>query len=299
MPVVAPPPNPSLVAIILVIQARSGPRFVYHYPPSPLSKPIPNGTFDDPSSYEDSSDSDGDFTSTSADDLLPHEKEARRSKRADLADEEAEDSSSPESNAYKLGGWHVPWENLLGFEASSLERLLTPSDRSWHKRRFEVGFNELVFVGWPVFIREDGTWRKKGREKKASSDRVKDVLSHQVPEEEPEGESNAPKSNQASETTNAATNGPNDSDPAGGESTRDMTMFNVVFVLNPPILEYSLRVKEMYDHVVKKLGRALKWEQARLNYVWKQSEIILKAKAQARHKRGSQLFPVPILRVLK
>ena len=31
-----PPPNPSLVAILLVIKSLSGPRLVFHYPPHPV-----------------------------------------------------------------------------------------------------------------------------------------------------------------------------------------------------------------------------------------------------------------------
>ena len=63
-------------------------------------------------------------------------------------------------------------------------------------------------------------------------------------------------------------------------------MFNMVFVLNPPILEYPLRTKEMYDHVVKKFGRALKWEQARLNYIWTESELIQSIESKHFSKRS-------------
>jgi nitrogen permease regulator 3-like protein len=286
MTIVAPPPNPSLVAIILVVQARSGPRFVYHYPPSPLSKSSISRSENRRSSYEEHSTSEGDTTTTSDEGDLSddHGSGRTKSKRAMVTDEEDEDSSSPGTDHKQREGWPVPWERLLGLDASALERLLMPSDRSWHKRRFEVGFNDLVFVGWPIFIREDGTWRKKRRKERFRGDRPKDVVTsldlevlsereHDTQDEAEQGGKidHIPFSNTKADSSDMA-------------ESREMTIFNVVFVLNPPILEYSLRVKEMYDHVVKKLGRALKWEQARTNYVWKQSEIILKAKAQARRK---------------
>ena len=150
---VALPPNPCLVGIILVFEAHSGPRFVFHYPPDP------NG---------DEGDS---------------------------------------------------LRSFLGFDVADLVKLLMPT-KAWHKRKFEVGLNELVFVGWPVFGKDD---------KKEA--------------------------------------------------------FNVVFVLNPPPLEYSIRVKEMYEHIIKKLSKALKLEQARSSYVSKQADIIFKKKLYAMDNR--------------
>ena len=61
-----------------------------------------------------------------------------------------------------------------------------------------------------------------------------------------------------------------------------MTMFNVVFVVDPPLLEYSMRVKEIYENIIKKFAKALKWEQARTDYVWKESQHILQVRRRAR-----------------
>lgn len=290
MAVSAPPPNPSLVAIILVVQARPGPRFVYHYPPSPLSRQTSNRKDARSVSCEDSTDSDEESTSASDEDFQSdgYSKGSSRPKWAGATDEEDEDSPSPGTDDQKHGGWLVPWEHLLGLDASALERLLMPSDRSWHRRRFEVGFNELVFLGWPVFIREDGTWRKKRRKGKVASDKTREGAVGESVEGSSHAEDNAQDKFGDPLQGDAASSVETDNTTANREESREMTIFNVVFVLNPPILEYTLRIKEMYDHVVKKLGRALKWEQARDSYVWKQSEIILKAKAKARHK---SLFP--------
>lgn len=276
MTVAALPPNPSLIAIILVVRARSGPRLVYHYPPSPGSRSASQKVEDTQLSYGDSSSSGAESTTTSDND-------GRSDGRADFTDEEDENSSSPGTNDEEYGKRRVPWENLLGLDASALERLLMPSDRSWHKRRFEVGFNELVFVGWPIFIREDGTWKKKRRNEQSSSEQARNAVDHSrelSPRTKRDTRYQADQRVKSDVTSSGGTN----AESTQSEESREMTIFNVVFVLNPPILEYTVRVKEMYDHVVKKLGKALKCEQARANYVWKQSEIILRAKAQARHK---------------
>ncbi len=272
---------------------------MYHYPPSPLSKSASNRSEDGPWSYDGSSSSDTETSSTSNEDNLSdgHGRSRTKSKRANFTDEEDEDSSSPGTDDRKHGGWRVPWEHLLDLDASSLERLLMPSDRTWHKRRFEVGFNELVFVGWPIFIREDGTWQKKNRKEKASSGKAVEKGVNQGLPELPDVNIDSQEVNNQGQTA-PIPSVTTDADSSPAEESREMTIFNLVFVLNPPILEYSLRVKEMYDHVVKKLGRALKWEQARANYVWKQSEIILNAKAEAGHK-SSFLFLSPAFIILK
>ena len=286
MATVDPPPKPSLVAIILVVQARSGPRFVYHYPPSPLSKPALSLSENGPRPHEESSDSDNVISSTSDEDVFSegYGTSNSKAKRANVTDEEDEDSSSPGRDDQKHGGWQVPWEYLLGLDANALERLLMPTDRSWHKRRFEVGFNELVFVGWPVFIREDGTWRKRRRKGKASSNTAKAGAVNEGIEDRPKVDYHGLDAVEHLEQNTIPPSLSTDAETAKRVESREMTVFNLVFVLNPPILEYSLRVKEMYDHVIKKLAGALKWEQDRANYVWQQSEMILKAKADARHK---------------
>jgi nitrogen permease regulator 3-like protein len=292
MAIFAPPPNPSLVAIILVVQARSGPCFVYHYPPAPLSKSVPRPPEDGTMSYENSSISDDETISTSDEDgsLDGYGRGRTKPKRANVANEEEEDSPSPVAGNKNNEEWRAPWDHLLGLDASALEKLLMPSDRSWHKRRFEVAFNELVFVGWPVFVREDGTWRKKRRKEKISSTEADVATANRGLGVLQEGKDDAKDEAGHLGQNGLSTLVTTDTDSAQREEKREMTTFNVVFVLNPPVLEYSLRVKEMYEHVVKKLGKALKWEQARANYVWTQSDVILKTKAQASDKSPLPLF---------
>ena len=71
-------------------------------------------------------------------------------------------------------------------------------------------------------------------------------------------------------------------------SKDNLKMFHVVFVLDPPPLEYHLRTKEMYDHVIKKFSRALRWEQARSNYVSKEASAISSA-GKGHHKASGEI----------
>jgi len=84
------------------------------------------------------------------------------------------------------------------------------------------------------------------------------------------GMSEAASEAKSGSTASAAQNGDN------------MTMFHLVFVMNPPTLEYHIRVQEMYDNVVKKFSKALKYEQARSGWVEQEAKKILTIKAQAK-----------------
>src|SRR5436190_2925947 len=69
---IARPPDPCLVAIILVVCSRAGPRFVYHYPPTPSTLNTSNRRGSRTKSAAKSTDSthssDGDGSSSDEDD---------------------------------------------------------------------------------------------------------------------------------------------------------------------------------------------------------------------------------------
>jgi hypothetical protein len=289
MPPAAPPPNPCLVAILLVIQSRSGPRLVFHYPSNPLSAKNPRNqeTGNDSTSPEElpSSDTDTVTTSTEDEEIVQRKgsKKGAKSRRATSprshsANEEDDEASGADSFNRQGKEWQPSYEPLFGLEG--LVTLLTPSSRLWHKRRFEVGINDLCFLGWPVFIREDGTWQK--RKIKSKKRRTKE-------ESKPgdEGQDATSETNSESEDSTTATPEPEKISMTNSE----LTMFNVVFVMNPPVLEYNLRTKEMYDNVVKKFGKAIKWEQARQGYIWIESELITSIKTKHISKRS----PTPVM----
>ncbi|TPR01856.1 PAP2 family protein [Aspergillus niger] len=341
---IARPPDPCLVAIILIVRSRAGPRFVFHYPPNPLSE---NGLRGAPKarrpsrknskSNESSSSEDSSSTSSEDEDEAPitataaapattgtatqpanatqnashvagsHPVAGRRSsnfgvvddttisgspggesqragsvgsgrglmmrKRGTNSDAEEDAGAASDRQEDEAGPFRPPWESLLGLPADVWEKLLSPS-RSWHKRRFEVGINDLAFVGWPVFVREDDDSPDRGTELIAASTETLSPKQMATTDSQRASMISVRSFRTLSEALD-----PDDKDC--------MTMFNVVFVLDPPLLEYSMRLREIYDNIIKKFSKALKWEQARTDYVWKEAQHISHIKEKAKEKRMS------------
>ncbi|KAJ5777474.1 hypothetical protein N7520_000720 [Penicillium odoratum] len=369
---IARPPDPCLVAIILIVRSRTGPRLVFHYPPNPLSEnrlktTTKNGrrtsrarNRQGAKNTDSSSSDDSGLSSDEEEEERERENQnpaaqatpgqipsgshpttpslllARRASNFGIIDENASIAASPgtaptepprpgslgsgrASSLRKRGGAgsdledesdrdgaggssRAPWVSLLGLPGSVWEKLLSPS-RSWHKRRFEIGINDLALIGWPVFVREDGTWRKQRRKKKKKKNRSEwdgGELGHNDPEgaEDEDGVA-SPDMGGSIATISELTLSPTETKRHSVASTKvgnqsddpedkdHMTMFNVVFVMDPPLLEYSGRVKEIYENAIKKFAKALKWEQARTGYVWKESQHILSVRRNARESRTS------------
>lgn len=226
----------------------------------------------------------------------------------------AEDGVGPNSRKGSGGngkdrkdGTGAEWETVLGFKADALEKMLTPG-KSFNKRRFEVGVEGIVFVGAPMFVRDDGGWKKGKRwemeiertdknEAEAlatlkinSADEALDIKEPKEPQfVYPEGfEPGYGHGLMSGAAFGVGSDAGSDTKSVSTDSSGpNMTMFNVVFVLNPPALEYQLRVKEMYENVVRKYAKALKYEQARFDYVWKESKRILALKNKAKENGRS------------
>ncbi|PKY06083.1 nitrogen permease regulator 3 [Aspergillus campestris IBT 28561] len=367
---IARPPDPCLVAIILIVRSRAGPRFVFHYPPNPLvenglrpshkGRRISRSKSAQTARSNDSSESDASGSTSDEDEEDVPNNQSQNSTQTHLAvsatstrrgsafglEDRASVSASPVRDSHRpssigsgralrkrgensdaedagalsdrpdekpsAGGGggaagevpsHMPWESLLGLPAEVWEKLLSPS-RTWHKRRFEVGVNDLAFVGWPVFVREDGNWRKERRKKKdkkphpeweggeiGHNENGDDVADDGTKTMAASTETLSPHPMTASESQRASVSSllsqkaPSE---VVDEDTKDsMTMFNVVFVLDPPLLEYSVRVREIYDNIIKKFAKALKWEQARTDYVWNEAQLISHLKEKAKENRTS------------
>ncbi|OJD38612.1 uncharacterized protein BKCO1_400067 [Diplodia corticola] len=234
-----------------------------------------------------------------------------------LGDEEGRGGAGGPGTSAKKGGISAhddggpEWENVMGFKTEGLEKLLCPG-KTFNKRKFEVGMEGLSFLGNPMFAKGNGAWRKRRRsEKKRDAANQEDLWNNRIAHES-DGHESALADD---EDEGVDVNGPEDGMPtidlpsgfepgyghrmsdegsdagsdaksastAGGDA--EMTMFNVVFVLNPPALEYQLRTGEMYDNVIRKFAKDLKYEQAKTNYVWRESKIILNLKNKAKENR--------------
>lgn len=318
------PPNPCLVAILLIVNYHHQPRLLFHYPPKPgednshFATYLKSDLTDDEtttSSDEDSSSSANDHSSKSGNG------EKRQSKVALDVDVEEAGSASPENIEALVSSQRQPrWDDIFGYAAVNLAKLLCPAP-SAHKRRFEMSLNEKAFIGWPVFSK-DGHWQRRKRKKKPKAgDQVSEEKVQSVQNERSilTGKSALQLDEELDATSGQDTDidgqhishgeaetllGQKNANPQSDQfpeevfkpkrakeeqlSKDNLKMFHVVFVLDPPPLEYRLRTKEMYDYVIKKFSRALRWEQARSNYVSKEASAISSA-GKGHHKASGEI----------
>lgn len=350
------PPNPSLLAILLIVRTKAGqPRLVFHHPlstsVSSRTQPAPpahaswfggasTGAEGDESSTEHSSDTDDDARSDLASRVgsdAGHEEE-RRSKSGSWRsrsrghtvgtgsrstarpgggrdiDDELEAGSGDDEDLGAVGDelgtggraangargdGSLGWERVLGFEAGALSKMLTPS-RAFNKRRFEVGIDNLVFLGAPMFVRDDGSWKKAKKMKSKGGKRsAQDGMTSGPQSPSRVNGGTAPmdlppkvETEHESIVGSALTSSVPSEAPSLSEDS-EMSMFHVIFVMNPPVLEHHLRVDDMYEHVAKWYAKFLKHEQAAQALVSNESRKILALKEKARESGapGYMLWP--------
>ncbi|RMZ84331.1 hypothetical protein DV738_g527, partial [Chaetothyriales sp. CBS 135597] len=216
-------PNPCLIAILLLTQARPGDpaQIIFHYPPDPFS-------------------------------LTKEEPDPPLS---------ASSSSQPGDGSATTENWQPPWHPLLGLGTENLVSLLAPG-RTWHKRKFEMAINDLTFVGRPVYARENGSWSRRRRRKMTETASLDSVVATAA--------ADATSESDVAEDADEPTSPP-------AVPSQGTTIY--VFIINL-VQEIPDHVpSEIYDHVAKRLSKALKIEQAKHNYVWEQSELIQRLKA--------------------
>lgn len=254
-----PTPDPCLIAILLVCQTRSGsgPQLVFSWPSDPFNQAVANQ--DDQSGPEafDPVDTDSD-SEWSASDLDDNDNFGNP---RDLGKESA-GSVRPGDWSSNVFDHHDQTSHksktILGLDEDGLVSLLAP-DRTWNKRKFELSINDLTFIGRPIFAKQNGSWRK------LAAPRIGRRRSNS-PDQPPSSEDDTAKS--ASEEDTDGT------EAAARDTKSELVMFHVVFVMSPSPLDHAHRVKEMYDNVVKKLSKALKWVQVRHDYVKIEAENI-------------------------
>lgn len=285
------PPNSCLVAVLLVVKTKSEPRLAFHYPPKPGEESARfRKLLKEEGADDDSDSSSDDPNGTSADEPTPVSLSASPKNGTPPEADEAGSVSPEKRDSFGEKRREKRWNDLFGFESSVLAKLLCPQPAT-HRKRTEFGMNGKVFVGQPVFAGVDGAWKKQ--RKRRSSSKSTQALSQleAVIEEGKEakvGEENLEeiKEDAVLETDNSDAQGASEMEvlhikmseqsvisvPQKPKSS--LSMFHVVFVLDPPPLEYPVRVKEMYDHVAKKFTKALRYEQARSHYVTEEVALI-------------------------
>lgn len=302
------PPNPCLVAILLIVKTRVGVHRVFHYPENPgQDKPHIKLDYENSSEGGSSISSEDDSYSSLEDEAYIHNPEGKSTRNLTEPELDELGSASPAKHDERFGSdWRrvdAPRDGLFGLPRDIHHFLCPP--RTAQKRRFEMSIDGRVFLGWPVFAREDGTWKRKKKERPPNSEigvvkqKVKGSGEPAEPQEGSEDRTPMQIDADLGETTgndsaiedqeparrntsvineDAVPNHAEDVEVSHGigvQHPRDqLHMFHVVFVMNPPPIEYQLRVDEMYVHVVKKFSRALKLEQSRSDFVLRAADKI-------------------------
>ena len=253
---------------------------IFNYPPRPSTEASQEetlyGTELDESDSEDSSEEiHDDVDGSDLEDggfALPRHSRGPKDKHKTKIGHVAMELEGDEHYDTPKGKHVVPWEHLFEFDVTDLESILTPA-KAFHKKKFELSLDPLVYVSYPIHVREDGLWRKRSKKSKKARKEVSDATAsaEKSMEDQLKGISIKDKEN---------TSG--DDDDHGG-----MTMFNVVFVLSLPQKQADEQIRDIYEHIIKKFNKALKHAQASANYVWKESEMILLMKDKAKEDSKS------------
>ena len=317
------PPNPCLVAVLLIVRTTSDPYIVFHYPPRPGqdNSRFKNLFKDNALEDESTSSSSGDESTESATEATKLQSESEVDGNKDsLPDGDGFGSASPDKSD-PLQPEHK-WDDLFGFQASILAKLLTPAITG-HKQRFEVGLGDKVMLGRPVFAGSDGTWKSVKKHRRSSSrsnvtgekankyrgdlkktrakrrdvedqDSTRDstqeasIEDQSDPHEETQTLKNESESNPTVQKNEDLTPKKDSKIVFSKAAKKPLVMFHVVHVLQPPPLEYHIRVGEMYNHIVRKFSKALKWEQSRSNYVASEVALISSVRKAARRMSSEE-----------
>lgn len=283
-------PNPSnLVAVALVVnRTRDGANLVFHYPPEAS---LDRAAHTPGTTHGDFAQGDMILERLSTDPTQPQAQGFHATRRLD--ERLAQSSGS---------GTASPWESVTGFPAGDLAPLLSPG-RPYHKTLFQVSLDPLHYVSCPVHVPENGIWRRKKRKKGGglvpksnmnSSVNLHDLESSiRAGNEDPPTEDAGPNADEPVARTGPEDEGDKEEKDDREEKVSSMTMFNVVFILNPKQHEARELVNGLYSNIIKKVNKAYKYCQQHSDFVWKESKRIIRLKEKA--KEESTLNPPPPL----
>ena len=165
--------------------------------------------------------------------------------------------TTPHTNAYEHvdadARWHPDhdYNYVLGYPNSILAGTLFRFERKICNQRFELVIEELMFLGHPVCIGEDGTWGWKELYADPSPDGVADQITASEQQRKDDAKESALKA------------------------------FHLILVLDRPDpsvggdVNIGQFVDVYYKQIAQRLTAALHYEQARNGYVEKQADLLV------------------------
>lgn len=276
-------PNPSLVGILLVVSTHNGPQIVYSYPPE-LSKqellrlnPEEDAQNDEDFDDEDYEEEDPQATEHKEKYLLSANLQptsqlglsARDPRRLDTPTSYTHKRSASEDKRLGKEISKPAAGQILGFEPEVLAEMLSPP-REMCNCRFDIMLESTIFCGLPIHVQPGGSWRSHKRN---------NLPTHSESVNWSTGAGMAGGVTGTTGTCSAGALGPDENAESSDSSSRcPMSMFHLVFVMNPPKIERTYRTDEMFYYVILKLLFILRYEQHKRNYIWDQVKLISRLK---------------------
>ena len=221
-------PNPCLLGIVFTIATHDGNHVVFHYPPKPKKVDINITPLDE----DTESDSDEDI-----DDINSNLKEM----------EESEDGDDEDG------------DKLFSFDKGFIADLATPPKQLCNTR-FELTVEDTVFLGMPIHINDDGTWRKTTKRRGTIDGHEDDEDEQEVDGEHQQKKSERKREKEVKKDKNLSGR---------------MYQFHMMFVMDPPVVEYNHRIDEMFHYIISRISLLLRYEQQKNGYVWTECEKLL------------------------
>ncbi|KAK3671174.1 Nitrogen permease regulator 3 [Recurvomyces mirabilis] len=277
-------PSHGLVAILLITRSKSGPKLVFHYP----AQPERGHGYSSSAAQQPHQDSDDDL-----DDDDEHDQAGGL--RGHARGQDGNDVSAAGETQDLVAD-----SKVLGYAVETLEKLLSPGRWSDGKN-FEICLDGTTFVGHPTYANEDGMWLSKpptaGQSKISQSAEPANIhdakqSSSNITIDTPrEATTSKPPLDFAhiSESLDSHT-GPSLGTSFASASTtsaipvEQLTMFHVVFVLHGNTQDDTRLV---YEHVAKKVSKALQYCQRRRNYLAVESRNLVALKTKARQSNAA------------
>jgi hypothetical protein len=204
-------------------------------------------------------------------------------------------------------------DKIFSFDTDFISDLATPP-KPLCNTRFELTVEDMVFLGLPIHINDDGNWRVSRKFKKSRS---KSVSTAQRSRKQSTVDISF-SDDRKKETKNTHGDGKNDSDIDNEEDLSKLSenhldnhddtvvkayegnmnlnsdddnkekesimyQFNMLFVMNPPVVEYNHRIDEMFHYIISRISLLLRYEQQKTNYVWNEAQKILKLREELIH----------------